>query len=488
MSTRSSFAGFGTVLDRRARLYQSLVACAPVWLLCCLAFSAVSLQAADLQDLWKARVKSVVAVEFYIETEIDRRPTITGGTVIDDQGTVILQAGAIPIFLPATHIKDMRVYRPGEPVSEFARAEYLGPDAVTGWHYIRIEEGRRAGLVPITEFAGAAPADVEVAEEVWGIGLRGKEEDFEPYFLLNRVALLTNLPHRTAISLGHVTAPQLPVFNGDGVFVGLGLPGFGESYYQYSRTERGSMILLVSGDEARVFRMAADVLPYLGRIPKTLTGRPAPWLGIMGLQPLPPDVAKYLKLEHQSALVVSEVLEGGPAEKAGLKDRDIIVAVDGRPLPRLKPPHVVSGWLEREIALHQVGQALGLTVLRGTERVELSPTLVEEPRMLREADRKYFDRIGFTAREFLFVDAVAHRIKEAERSGVVVHFVKNNSPAAAAGLRSEDWIREIDGTEVRTFDAAISKLAEIEKDLARSEFILLTSRGGETSVLRIKLR
>ena len=71
---------------------------------------------------------------------------------------------------------------------------------------------------------------------------------------------------------------------------------------------------------------------------------------------------------------------------------------------------------------------------------------------------------------------------------MVAHFVKASSPAAAAGLRPEDWIKEIDGADVKTFAAAKAKLAEIEGDLARSEFVMLVARGNETAVLRVKLK
>ena len=79
-------------------------------------------------------------------------------------------------------------------------------------------------------------------------------------------------------------------------------------------------------------------------------------------------------------------------------------------------------------------------------------------------------------------------MKSAETTGTVAHFVKPSSPAAVAGLRQEDWIKEIDGTEVKTFAAATEKLAAIERDPLRSEFVLLVSRGGETAVLRVKLK
>jgi serine protease Do len=80
-----------------------------------------------------------------------------------------------------------------------------------------------------------------------------------------------------------------------------------------------------------------------------------------------------------------------------------------------------------------------------------------------------------------------HRATASEESGVVVHFVKPNSPAAVAGLRPDDWIREIDGAEVMDFAEAITRLAAIDADARRAEFVLLTRRGGETQVLRVKL-
>jgi len=84
--------------------------------------------------------------------------------------------------------------------------------------------------------------------------------------------------------------------------------------------------------------------------------------------------------------------------------------------------------------------------------------------------------------------AVARRIRTQEATGVVVHFVKANGPAEVAGLQEDDWIKEIDGVAVRGFDDAVAKLSAIEADPLRTEFVALTSRDGETAVVRIKLR
>ena len=443
--------------------------------------------AADLPTLWAERTKSVVAVEYMTETETERRPTISMGTVIDTDGTIIIPSGAIDPRAAMWQLKDFRVYLPGDAVS--TPAEYLGQDAFTGWHFVRAAVKTRAQLTPVTVFATTgAPAVPALADFVWGIGLRNKDEDFAPYIMQSHVALIQSLPQRTAIAQHEVAGPGLPVFNRDGALIGIAATSFGQSYLQFSRRSRGEPMLLINVEESSAFMLAEEILPNLGRIPKHISGRPLAWLGAYGLEPMDRDVAKFLKLEAQSGAVVSEVLDGSPAEKAGLKDRDIILALDGKPLPPLKPERVVVTWLEREIDRRAPGDTIALTVLRGGARVELKAVLGEEPKLLREADRKYYDRLGFTAREFVYGDAIERRVKAAEPSGVVAHFVKPSSPAAIAGLRQEDWIQEIDGAEAKSFALVTAKLAEIETDQARAEFVLLVSRGGETAVLRIKLK
>ena len=451
--------------------------------------ASVGLRAADLPGLFKERVKSVVAVEFFTESELDRRPTVVFALVADKAGTLVLPPQAINSHIQPSKLKDFRIYLPGRPVSEYSTGEYLGQDLLSNWHFVRVEEKLRASLVPVTAFAPQAVLkEPALGENFWGIGLRGKDEDFAPYLMASRISLVQSLPERTAIALAEVASPGLPVFNNEGVFAGVAVGGFGQTFIQYSRNDRGLPVMLLNMEESSVFQLAADITPWLTRVPANVSGRPISWLGAYGLQPMDPEVASFLKLGDQSGCVVSEVLEGSPAEAAGLKNRDIILALDGRPLPRFKPDRVVVAYLDRELALRKPGDVIALTVLRGTERVEIKATLAEQPRLLREADRTYFEKLGFTAREFVYGDGIVRRVKLAGHKGVVAQFVKNSGPAGTAGLRPDDWILEVDGTEVKTYAEAVTKLAAIEADASRSEFVLLTSRGGETAVLRVKLK
>lgn len=451
--------------------------------------SGLVLPAADLTTLWAERVNTVVGVEFFTETELDRRPSFAFGTVIDDQGTIILPSAAINPRATPAQLKDFRIYRPGRPVTAYFAGEYLGQDPLTDWHFVRIEPKGREGLIPITAFAGAATGAPVLAEEVWGISLRKKDEDFAPYFLTGHVAMTQTIPRKTALATMDVCGPGLPVFNRQGQFLGLGAVGFGQTFVMFSERSRGGQgIVLIDSDECAAFLVADEILPHLKRIPTNVYGRPWAWLGANGLEPVDPEVARFLKIEDQAGLVVSEVLEGSPAEKAGLQERDILLALDGTPLPRLKPDAVVSGFVDNEITRRAPGTNVSMTVLRGTERVEIKAVLEEAPPSPREVERKYFEQLGLTVRAFTYGDGVNRRVKVAEHAGVIAHFVKPNTPISTAGLQTDDWIKEIDGTPVVTFADASEKLAAIAADAARSEFVILASRGGETAVLRVKLK
>ncbi|HVS50920.1 MAG TPA: PDZ domain-containing protein [Opitutaceae bacterium] len=443
--------------------------------------------AADLPTLWAERTKCTVAVEYVTETEVDRRPTISMGTVIDANGTIILPPNAVDPRAATWQLKDFKIYLPGE--AESTPAEYLGQDAFTGWHFVRANEKIRPRLVPVTAFAAKGePREPALADFLWGIGLRNKDEDFAPYLMQSHLALVQSLPQRTGIAQQEVAAPGLPVFDRDGNFVGIAATSFGQSFLEFSRANRGAPVLLVNVEESAAFLLAGEVLPYLGRIPQSVSGRPLAWLGAYGLEPMDREVAKFLNLGTQSGAVVSEVLEGSPAEKAGLKNRDIILALDGKPLPQFKPDRVVTTYIEHEVDRRRPGDTLALGVLRGADRLEIKVALGEEPKLMREAERKYFDRLGFTAREFVYGDAIERRVKVADASGAIVLFVKPSSPVSIAGLREDDWVKEIDGAEVKNFADATAKLAAIDRDNARAEFVMLVSRGGETAVLRVKLK
>jgi serine protease Do len=98
-----------------------------------------------------------------------------------------------------------------------------------------------------------------------------------------------------------------------------------------------------------------------------------------GAQTITPTLAAGLGLKQSWGVVIADVLPGGPAEAAGLKIGDIVLAADGR---RIESLPVFMGVLY----LHPVDQVLKLEVLRGTEKKILYIPVIE--------DRNKVDQLG----------------------------------------------------------------------------------------------
>lgn len=86
------------------------------------------------------------------------------------------------------------------------------------------------------------------------------------------------------------------------------------------------------------------------------------WLGIGGAQaPLPPPLAA--KVGHRTGLHISQVVAGSPADRAGLRRGDIVVAVDGKPI-------VSSTAVQRLMVEDAIDRRLEVTVWRNGALVD----------------------------------------------------------------------------------------------------------------------
>jgi serine protease DegQ len=75
------------------------------------------------------------------------------------------------------------------------------------------------------------------------------------------------------------------------------------------------------------------------------------------LEDLTPDIAEALSMDAQGGAVVSRVVKGSPAGRAGIKAGDVIIEVDGSPVRN-------STDLRNRVGLTPIGQSMRLTILR----------------------------------------------------------------------------------------------------------------------------
>jgi S1-C subfamily serine protease len=94
------------------------------------------------------------------------------------------------------------------------------------------------------------------------------------------------------------------------------------------------------------------------------------YIGVAGMDaPLHRRVVRFHRLAKGMGVMVMSVEPGSPAEKAGLRPQDVIVAYDGNPVGAVDDLHKL-------LSEDQIGAAAKLTIIRGTEQLtlEIVPT------------------------------------------------------------------------------------------------------------------
>lgn len=195
-----------------------------------------------------------------------------------------------------------------------------------------------------------------------------------------------------------------------------------------------------------------------------------------------------LGVSEMRGAVVTEVVSGSPAERAGLRKDDVIVRFDAEPVTSARK-------LNRLIAESAPEANVRLTVRRGGSEQEISATLgkresfenslnritvpqTEELRRRleglqglqrgRDGNFTFFNasrRIGVTTTPL--TKQLAEYFGVAGGEGLLITAVSENSPAARAGLKAGDVITETDGERVRsTVDLARNLGRKTEGDVS----------------------
>jgi serine protease Do len=201
------------------------------------------------------------------------------------------------------------------------------------------------------------------------------------------------------------------------------------------------------------------------------------WLGV-GIQDLTPELAEYYAIKEKEGVLVTQTYEGDPADKAGIKEGDVIVAVDGKRIAS-------SRELSRTVAEAGVGNKMSLTVLRDGREKEIDVKLAKrpdtEPTMARGEARS--DDLGLKVRE---IDPeIAERLGLDENTkGVVVTGVNPDSKAAEADIRQGDVVIEINRKPVTSLEDYKDQLRKI--DTGDTVQMLLRRGGGGLLAVKFK--
>ena len=203
------------------------------------------------------------------------------------------------------------------------------------------------------------------------------------------------------------------------------------------------------------------------------------YLGI-GIQDLNQDLAKSFDLKGSNGAIVTDLKEDGPAEKAGLKQGDVITSFQGTPVE-----DAVA--LQRAVTRSTVGGKATLKVMRDGHEKDLSVTIGELPDnpQVAKADSESLDQplAGLAVQELDRETAQELGFK-GKPQGVVVTSVAPDSEAERAGLMPGDVIREINRKPV----ASMKDYDRVASDLKKGQNVLvLINRQGASLYLSAKV-
>ena len=218
--------------------------------------------------------------------------------------------------------------------------------------------------------------------------------------------------------------------------------------------------------------MARSVMENLIKHGRVLRG----FLGV-GLQDLDEALQKEFNTEPGIGALITEVQPGTPAQKAGLREYDVVLSVNGKKVESVQD-------LRLTVASMQPGAKVTLQISRERKPLEVTVLLAEKPERKEvaqaapEPDPDVLD--GVTVADL--DDAARQEFKvPATVKGALVTAVEPDSIAASVGIRPGDVIQEVKRRPISSADEAV-KLSE---DLKKEKQVLLRvySRGGSRLVV-----
>ena len=189
--------------------------------------------------------------------------------------------------------------------------------------------------------------------------------------------------------------------------------------------------------------------------------------GLLGVSiyTVTPDIAQSLGLKDTNGALVSEVVQGSPADKAGLKPGDVITSINGQNVKS-------STELQNAIGLLRVGDRVDVGFIRDGKPRRVSASIAETPAVGAARSGDESDETPDIHRGL-----VGAQLADAPNAGgVLVRAVESGSPAAQAGLRPNDVIINANRTQV-------GNLRHLREAARGANSLVLTIRRGNTALL-----
>ena len=266
-----------------------------------------------------------------------------------------------------------------------------------------------------------------------------------------------------------------PMFNMDGKVIGINT-----AIYSPSGGSVGIGFAIPSN-------LARNVISQLRSFGHARRG----WLGVR-IQSVSDELAEGLRLPTVTGALVANVTQGGPADKAGIRQGDVILEFNGRAIDEMRK-------LPRVVAETPIDEKVPIVIWRQGERTTLDVVVgeLDETAEVAAADQPSQPKteqgpaagdialLGLAVTEI--TDSLRQQYKlEADLAGVVVTIVADGGAAAERGIQAGDVIVEVDQKAVAT-PADVAKRVKDAQDNGYRVVTLLIYRAGDYQWVAVRI-
>ena len=175
------------------------------------------------------------------------------------------------------------------------------------------------------------------------------------------------------------------------------------------------------------------------------------WLGVF-IQELDDETAKALNIETRNGALITDVVDGSPAEEGGIQEGDVIMEFDGEPIANpAKLKNVVSLTAPNSKSIVKI-------IRNGSPKIiqVLLQELPDNPRKQVAKQSFNYDEFGFQLKKIN--SSLQEKYKLSDDNALVVTRVDPNGEAYERGIREGDIIKRV-GTEKVSTVPEFKKLA-----------------------------
>ena len=156
------------------------------------------------------------------------------------------------------------------------------------------------------------------------------------------------------------------------------------------------------------------------------------YLGVM-IQDLDENKAKVLGLENNKGAFISMIVEDGPADNGGLREKDVIISLNSKPIES-------SNQLRNDVSSLRPGETAVFSIIRNELLQSVSVVLGQRP------DENF---IGDSYKKQTKYDLLGLIIEDNDNNGVKIIDINSEGEAYSNNIRKNDIINEINRVEIK---------------------------------------